>query len=127
MISSFKISLIILFLIISRSFPQSKNEVIIGTWLEKETNIKVTFYLDTDNCFYGKVIEDPENISNNNQIVFHKLIYSNNDECYVGTMTPPEKDIELSVKIYSTSNNILKVVAKKFIFSKTLYFQRLIK
>jgi len=106
-------------------YAQSDSNNILGNWTALEENRQISIYLGRDNRYYGKIINDDSDNSKNGKIILRKLDYDESDKCFKGEIAPPEEDIEINVKVYLVGTDTLKIVAKKFVFTKTLYFQRL--
>lgn len=105
---------------------QTDDNKIIGQWKgEKEPEKRSEFYLAKDGFYYGKLIADGDKTENKGKIIMKKLSYDAATKSYKGIMSPPDKDIELNVTISFVTNDRIKVVAKKFIISKTFYFIRI--
>ncbi len=93
--------------------------VLIGTWHTADSTAShITFYLDRNGFYYGKSLRD-------NKIIFEKLIYTSATNRFEGTMKPSTKDTEIAAAIDVIANNQLKVTARKFFMTKTLYLTRI--
>ncbi len=104
------------------------SDSIIGKWVgesEDNSELKSEIYLDKDNLYYSKVIEEGGSPKNAGKIVMKKLKYDFHSKTYIGTMSPPDKNIELNITISIVGNDKLKVVAKKFFMTKTIYLIRI--
>lgn len=105
---------------------QTNENKIIGQWkAESEKGKQSEFYLAKDGFYYGKLIPSDEKPDYNGKIIMKKLVYDASTNTYKGTMNPPDKDLELAVTISFVTNDKIKVVAKKFFMSKTMYFIRI--
>jgi hypothetical protein len=102
---------------------QTNENKIIGIWTskEKEAN-QIEIYRDNNGLFQG--IPATKNSDKTAKKAIKKLKYDAKTATYKGTMSPPDRDLELNVTISITKNGELKVVATKFIMSKTIYFTR---
>ncbi len=104
------------------SFKTDKN-VIVGYWQAKdENNRKIEIYQDKDGFYQGKSI--PLSKEQKSSSVIKNLKYDAKSKSYSGTMFPPDKNITLNVTITITSNDELKVVARKLLITKTMFFIR---
>lgn len=116
---------LILLLITTTDISQNQNSLI-GKWKgEKETGKQSEFYLAKDGFYYGKICADAEKAENVGKIIMKKLVYDATSKTFKGTMSPPDRDLELNVTISFVTNDRIKVVAKKFVMSKTMYFTRI--
>jgi uncharacterized protein (DUF2147 family) len=112
---------LLIFIVFSIFNFQTKEKQIVGYWNSKEGNSKkIEIYLDKDGYFQG--ISAPSNKDKKSKKILKDLKYDSKTNSYKGTMSPPDKDILLDVTLTITSNNELKIVARKFIMSKTIYF-----
>jgi uncharacterized protein (DUF2147 family) len=109
--SAFSIVAFLLFSVVG--FSQTENKII-DTWqAEEDASKKMEIYLAKDGLFYSK--------DSTGKLILKKLKYNEKTKSYSGQITPPEKDMTLNVTISFESDNKLKMLAKKFIMSKTLY------
>ena len=108
------------------AFGQKANQII-GIWKsdDGEKNMQMEIYLAKDGNYYGKVINDNSTPSKNGSLVIKKLSYSTDTKSYKGTMEPPYMNVTLNVTVTLESANRLKILAKKLIMSKTIYFSRI--
>lgn len=101
-------------------------DAIIGKWTgEDKSEFISEIYLGKDNLYYSKVIKEGGSTKNAGKTVMKKLKYDEQSKTYVGTMNPPEKNIELNITVSIINNDKLKVVAKKFFITKTMYLIRI--
>lgn len=99
---------------------------LIGNWQNEERSDMVTeFYLAKDGLVYGKRKESKKDLKNEEHIFIKKLKYSSDTKTFMGTMTPPDKDILLNVVISFENKDRIKMVARKLLMSKTIYFKRI--
>lgn len=120
--------LLLIFLISTislQTFPQSNPKNILGDWISTEDDRQISIYLGSDNLYYGKTINKTGEEVPVGKILLKKLLFDKEEQCFIGILTPPDNDSELDVQVYLENDNSLKLVAKKFIFSKTIYFKRL--
>lgn len=119
---------VILFFVLLYGFSsnaQSNANLILGNWISLENNRQINIYLGESKYYTGKIINEDSDKSQNDHVLLKNLSYNQDEQCYIGNLLPPEDGTQLDVKIYLINSDSLKLVAKKFIFSKTLYFQRL--
>jgi hypothetical protein len=126
-ISFEKLIFVLIFAILSSMTAWSQTEHdIIGKWKgEDKPDMQSEFYLAKDGLYYGKIIKDTENKGTLGRIILKKFKYNVKTNSFKGTMSPPDRDMELDATITFESNDKLKIVAKKFIISKTIYFIRI--
>lgn len=114
------IFIITLFLILGATTNEKR---IIGIWQAKEeNNRKIEIYQDKDGLYQGKSISHTNGQKSSN--VIKNLKYDATSKSYMGTMSPPDKDITLNVTITITDNDELKVVTRKLLITKTMFFIR---
>jgi hypothetical protein len=106
-------------------FGQTQS-TIIGKWKgEDKPNLQSEFYLGKDGLYCGKIIKDTENKGTLGRIILKKFKFDPKTSSFKGRMSPPDRDIELDATITFESKDKLKIVAKKFIMTKTIYFIRI--
>lgn len=100
-------------------FAQSANDIV-GKWKAEDDSAKlVEIYLATDGFYYGKA-NNPKQ-AGYEKTMMNKLQYDPASKTYKGSMTPADMNMTLNVTINSVSKTRLKIVAKKFMMSKTFY------
>lgn len=105
-----------------QTINQSSN-TLVGKWKgENGPKLSVEFYLGTDGAYYGK-ISDPTDLYYG-KIIFKKMIYNEKEKKLSGTLTPADKDISLDATINIENSNRIKVVAKKFLITRVVYFSK---
>lgn len=116
----------VLALFISMSVSAQKEKDILGKWkAEDNVNVEAEIYFSDDGLYYGKVIKDKNKKITNGKIILKKFVYNKKANSYKGKMSPHDRDMELNATITFESEDKLKVVASKFLFSKTVYFLRI--
>lgn len=106
------------------SNAQTEN-AIIGKWEGADgKDFMVEIYLAKDHYFYGKVASAAKATPNSGKIILNKFIYSPSEKAYAGTMSPPDSNTEISAKIVFVNADKLKITARKFVFTKTMYLTR---
>jgi hypothetical protein len=96
---------------------------LIGSWKgEGELGLSVEFYLAADGAYYGKLNDKTD--KNYGKIVFKKIMYNQTEKNFSGTLIPADKDITLSVKINFENSSRIKVIAKKFMITRVVYFSK---
>jgi hypothetical protein len=99
---------------------------IIGQWQdEKEPDRQMEFYLDKDGLYYAKTINSKRKEMINGQVLVKKLKYDEATKTFKGLMSPPDAKLELNVTISFSGQDKLKIVAKKFVMTKTLQLVRI--
>ena len=115
---------VFLFFITFSAFAQNPNDIT-GKWkTEDHIKMQAEIYLGTDGLYYGKIIQDQDNPKTIGKIILKKLKYDNKSATYKGLMSPPDKDAELNATLSLENENKIKIVARKLILSKTIYFTR---
>lgn len=119
-----KILLITLLTITFNLQLDQKNEnTLEGVWFAKELqNSSIEITKNNKNIWVGKIIES-DNKSIINKIIFNNL-KSDNEGKWIGKLTNPIKEIEVDAKLNLVNPNKLKIVGKKFFFTKTFYWFR---
>jgi hypothetical protein len=82
-------------------------------------------YLAKNGKYYGKAINDNSTPSKNGNLIIKKLSYITEAKNYKGTMEPPDMNVTLNITVTLETANRLKIVAKKLLMSKTIYFSRI--
>lgn len=96
---------------------------LIGNWKgEGEPGISVEFYLAADGAYYGKLNDKTD--KNYGKTVFKKITYNPKEKNFTGTLIPADKDITLSVTLSFESSSRIKVIAKKFLITRVVYFSK---
>lgn len=108
------------------SYAQSARQIT-GKWKtdNESKNFQMEIYLAKDGNYCGVVINDNRQHSKNGTVVLEKLNYNSISNRYQGIMSPPEANISLNVTLTVENNDRLKLVAKKFLMSKTMYLTRI--
>jgi uncharacterized cupredoxin-like copper-binding protein len=108
------------------SYAQHANQITgISKTDDKSKDFQMEIYLAKDGTYYGKIINDNSKSSKNGTLVLKKLSYNENSKNYKGSMTPPDTNITLNVTLTAENNDRLKLVARKFLMSKTMYLMRI--
>lgn len=107
------------------SFQSMSNpKTLIGKWKsENGPKLSVEFYLEKDGTYYGKISDPTDKYYG--KMVFKKMVYDQKENCFSGTLTPADKDITLNTTVSIESNNKLKVVAKKLLITRVIYFSKI--
>jgi hypothetical protein len=113
--------------ILSMCFIKQNADGMLGKWIADEDEKKVVeICLAKDGFYYGKYIgSTTDGKLKSGHLIFQKCSYNPKTETLKGTMQPPDKKIDLAVTIQVEKNGKLRVVAKKFVMTKTLYFSKL--
>lgn len=118
MIPQIKIFSAAFLMMFSTTFFQTKNDIV-GKWQdEKEPTKQLEIYLAKDGLYYGKLISTGKTILNS-------VTYNDTKKSFIGIMTPPEFNTTVNATITFENKNKLKLIGKKFIMSKTIYFVRI--
>ena len=120
-----KIAFLLLMLICIGVSAQTGSSII-GKWKgEDQPNNHVQFYFEKDGFYYGKLVSENGKTQNIGKAMMKQLKYDATTNTYKGTMTPPDKNITVNVTLSLIGNDKIKVVAKKFLITKTIYFLRI--
>jgi Uncharacterized protein conserved in bacteria (DUF2147) len=116
---------LIIFLFSHSAFSQAG--AIAGNWQseDKSKDMQMEIYLAKDGNYYGKVINDNSKASKNGTLVLQKLSYDEKKQQYTGTIKPPDASLTLNATVTLENANRIKIVAKKFVMSKTMYLIRI--
>jgi hypothetical protein len=121
-----QIKLLVALVLFTISVSAQTESTIIGKWKgDEKPDMQSEFYLDKDGLYYGKIIKDVENKGTLGRIILKKFKYDAKTNAFKGKMSPPDRDMELDATITFVNNDKLKIVAKKFIITKTIYFIRI--
>lgn len=113
----------LLVMILSISAYAQKTKDIEGNWKsEDKKKIEIQIYQASDGFCYGKITHDGDDKNNIGKIILKALKYDNKNNSFNGIMLPPDKDIEANATITFENNKKIKVIAKKLLLSKTIYF-----
>jgi hypothetical protein len=113
------ILIVFLFIISSNqnAFGQNMTDIE-GKWRSEDGKLKLmTIYKNANNFYYGK--------DENGELVLSKLEIDKSNHSFKGKMSPPDANIQLDATITIIDKNKLKVVASKYIMSKTMYLIRI--
>jgi uncharacterized protein (DUF2147 family) len=100
------------------AFSQTKNDIV-GKWKdEKATDKQLEIYLGKDGKYYGKEIST-------GKLILNGATYNEKKKTFSGKMTPPDANMTMNATISLESVDKFKIIGKKFIMSKTIYFVRI--
>jgi hypothetical protein len=112
-------------LITLAAFPQTESSII-GQWKDiEQPDRQMEFYLDKDGLYYAKAVNDKSKESINGKVLVKKLKFDEATKTFKGLMSPPDAKLELNVTISFSGQDKLKIVAKKFVMTKTLQLVRI--
>jgi hypothetical protein len=116
---------LIICLFILAAFSQAG--AITGNWQaeDKSKDMQMEIYLARDGNYYGKIINDNNKASKNGTLVLQQLRYDEKKQQYNGTIKPPGASLTLNATVTMENTNRIKIVAKKFAMSKTMYLIRI--
>jgi hypothetical protein len=107
-----KINIIVATILFSISISAQTEKNIIGKWKgEDKQGMETEFYLDKDGLYYGKIIKDVDKKGVLGKIIFKKMKYDPKSKSFKGTMSPPDRDIEIN--------------ATKFVMTKIVFLIRI--
>ena len=106
------------------AFSSSQDQVILGNWFSAEmNNAIIEVYKGEDNRFYGKIVKcDKEEWVG--ETILKKAVYDESKKRWKGEIYSLKRKMTISVNLTLTDDNKLKLVGKKFLFSKTFYWER---
>ena len=111
---------------ISFAVSAQSGKDILGKWkTDDNVNLEAEIFSSNDGLYYGKIVQDKGKKVNNGKIILKKFVYNSKTNSFKGKLSPHDRDIDLNAIITFESHDILKVVARKFLFSKTIYFKRI--
>ena len=111
---------------ISFAVSAQSGKDILGKWkTDDNVNLEAEIFTTNDGLYYGKIIQDKGKKVNNGKIILKKFVYNSITNSFKGKLSPHDRDIDLNAIITFESHDILKVVARKFFFSKTIYLIRI--
>jgi hypothetical protein len=112
-------------LITLAAFPQTESSII-GQWKDiEQPDRQMEFYLDKDGLYYAKAVNDKSKESINGKVLVKKLKFDEATKTFKGLMSPPDAKLELNVTISFSGQDKLKIVAKKFVMTKTRQLVRI--
>ena len=97
---------------------------IIGNWYSTDMeNSTIRIYKTKSGQLYGKIIKskNPDLIGS---IILKKLLYDRKINVWTGEIRKPRSEISAKVNIQKVSDEKLKLVAKKYFITKTLYWHK---
>jgi uncharacterized protein (DUF2147 family) len=97
----------------SMSVYAQSGDKIVGVWENTERKMTITIYRADNGYFYGK--------DSTGKLLLHKLEYDTETQSYKGKITPPDRDLSLDVTVHFETAEKLKLVAKRFLISKTIF------
>ncbi len=98
-------------------FAQSRAPIT-GKWKgEEKKDLIIDIYQATDSLFYGK--------DQQGKVVLRQLQFDSKSSTYKGKMVPPDKDIALDLVVFTETTGKLKLVARKFVMTKTFYLTKI--
>jgi len=104
----------------------SAQMMITGKWKgEDQPDTHVEIYKASDGLFYGKLIYENGKTENLGKDMLKQLKFDKATNTYKGTMTPPDKELLLNVTLSLVDTDKIKLVARKLLLSKTMYFLRI--
>ena len=121
---AFKLTISI-FLLHAFSFFQNSANDFQGNWITAEMdNTTVNIYLAKDGYWYGKITnsDSKEHIG---KLLLHKLKYDHSKKVLTGELQRPGKGMKVNATLSLNGDGMLKVVGKKLLFSKTVYFSKI--
>jgi hypothetical protein len=120
-----KIALFACMLFCNSLFSQSFNDIL-GKWQATEDYSKqVEFFKSAEGYIDGKALGDSQDKKMKaGQLIFQKCWFDEGEKNWKGTMRPPGSSIEVNATFSIEKDGKLKVVIRKFLMSKTMYFNK---
>lgn len=119
--------MIILFALQAVVFNPNDADQITGDWFSPDMrNSTIQIFRDKDNLYYGKII-DSDKKKWINQTVLKQLSYNSTKASWEGTLYSLEREISINVTINMAASDQLKLVGKKFLITKTFYWEKVVK
>lgn len=116
----------ILAFFISFAVSAQTGKDILGKWkTEDNVNLEAEIFLSNDRLYYGKIVQDKGKKVINGKVILKKFVYNSKTNSFKGKLSPHDRDMEMNAVITFENYDVLKVVASKFLFSKTIYFLRI--
>ncbi|WP_297332968.1 hypothetical protein [Flavobacterium sp.] len=114
--------LLILIFINCALFAQSSANAFKADWYASEMdNTTITIFQSSDGLWYGKIINST-NKENIGKYLLEKMRYNPSDKSLEGQLKNPENKMVVKATLTLEGNNKLKIVGKKLLFTKTVYF-----
>jgi len=104
-------------------FKANAQDGIVGKWKgEDKPNNHMEIFLAKNGLYYGKLVYENGKTENLGKQLLKDLKFDASTNTFQGTMMPPDRNLELTVTITPLNTDKIKVVAKKFLITKTIYF-----
>ena len=121
---TFKLTISI-FLLHAFSFFQNSPNDFQGNWVTTEMdNTSINIYLAKDGYWYGKIIKS-DSKEHVGKFLLKKLKYDITKKVLTGELQRPGNGMKVNATLSVNSDGTLKVVGKKLLLSKTVYFSKL--
>jgi hypothetical protein len=126
MSSTQKLILLLGLLWISHPSLAQRASLILGQWKNmEEPDRQMEFILGNDGKYQAHIIHDTDDASHHGKVVLKDLQYDAKTKSFKGLMSPPDADMELTATVFFEGPDKLKIVAKKFIMTKTIHLEKL--
>ncbi len=122
-------SAVVAIMLFCHQSPAQTVDMINGQWKNNEdSNLQLEFYKDNDGLYYGKTLKDSKKDGKElkkGSLLFKKLKFDGASKTFKGVMSPPGATMEINATLSFEGSDKIKVVAKKFVMTKTLLLTRI--
>jgi hypothetical protein len=111
------------FCLLLMAFTANAQNGIVGKWkAEDKPNNHMEIYLAKDGLYYSKLVFENGKTENLGKQLIKGLQFDASTKTYTGKMMPPDRNIEFAVRLTPINEDTIKVVATKFLITKTIFF-----
>jgi len=102
----------------------AQNEIL-GNWFSEDVgNGTIEIYQDTKGVLFGKIIKsDKKGLAG--KVILRNLKYQEAEKRWSGQLFNPDRGQPINVTITKTDNGKLKLIGKKYFFTKTMLWDRI--
>lgn len=119
-----KISLAFIAALFLNAGIQSENKIE-GTWRNTGNQLfQIQIFSTAKGRYDGKIINHKKDTSLNGRIILHQLHYQADKKIFSGRMSAPDRDTKLAAELTLQTPDMIRINARKSVFSKTLYLAR---
>ena len=117
------ITILMLIFFLNSSFVQKENNSFEGNWIAKDlANSTIEVVKIGKEHWKGKII------ASDDKTIIGKIVFDNvksdGKGNWIGKLTNPIKEIDVNATFHLDNENTLKLLGKKFFFTKTFYWIR---
>lgn len=95
---------------------------VLGRWYFAERSVTVDVQVAKDGTLQGQIVESPRRSEVGHQVL-RRLVFDAKERRWEGTLTMPDAG-EASVTLSPSADGALRLVARRFVFSKVLVWTR---